>query len=288
MDEKIEPTDSQIDKQAMNDKKLRAKQIIGQLYNQLTKGWGKEFCTNKDCASNKIVWKDRKLSEKEALKLAIQLTKSINSTTNWSFKFCTPGIKPKTIQVEEFDAIETYTEEQLSSRYNEVFSWPFSLSFSFLMDRENYLEVENHNIDFEAVEKYYSIIERTFKEERSVDLFVEAANKFYKNLKEDDRNIEEPWIFRSLFIILQNPWLFNPLCQDIIDIFSLLLIELYTKFKVHRSRVEEWVSQFSSNRILDHIQKIQSAMMIQILNRTFLTERKNVSNILSKIYLFLL
>lgn len=278
MDGETNQDDSWVKSQAVDSRKQRAKQIIGQLYTQLTKGWGKEFCTNKDWASNKVAWKDRKLSEKEALKLAIQLTRTINISSNEKFKFCTLGIKPKTIQMEEFDAMNSYSEEQLSSRYNEVFSWPFSLSFSFLMDRENYLEVENHNIDFEAVEKYFSIIEKTFGEERAVKLYSEAADQLYKNMKQDEKDTEEPWIFRGLFIMLQNPWLFNPLWQDIIDIFSLLFVDIYSKFKSHRTRVENWISQFSSNRILDHIQKIQSVMMIQIINRSFLTERKNVSS----------
>lgn len=272
-----EGKDSCWDNTQIDSKKQRAKQIIGQLYTQLTKGCGKEFWTNKDWASNKLAWKDRKLSEKEALKLAIQLTRTISVSSTEKFRFCTPRIKPKTIQMEEFDAMKDYTEEQLSSRYNEVFSDPFSLSFSFLKDRENYLEVDNHNIDFETVEKYYSTFEKSFGEEKAVEFYTHAADQLYKNMKQDEKDIEEPWIFRGLLIMLQNPCLFNPLCQDIIDIFSLLFVDMYSKFKSHRSLVEAWVSQFTSNRILDHIQKIQSVMMIQIINRSFLTERKNVS-----------
>jgi hypothetical protein len=41
------PVQSEEDK--LNDeKKKRAKQIVTQVYNQLTKGCGREFCTNKD------------------------------------------------------------------------------------------------------------------------------------------------------------------------------------------------------------------------------------------------
>jgi len=36
------------EKKIENSKKERAKKIIGQVYSQLTKGCGREFCTNKD------------------------------------------------------------------------------------------------------------------------------------------------------------------------------------------------------------------------------------------------
>lgn len=160
-------------KRKQEELKQRAKKIIGQVYTQLTKGCGKEFCTNKDCASNKVVWKDKTMSEKDALKIAIQFTKTLNTNPN-NLKLCSPDIAPKTIQLEELIEFDKLTDEQKLERYIEVFSCPFSLSFSFLKDRDYYLTTDNHNIDFEAVEKYYSQLENIFGEERIVDEYLKT------------------------------------------------------------------------------------------------------------------
>lgn len=110
-----------VEKSKQDELKLKAKQIISQIYNQLTKGCGKEFCTNKDCASNKVVWRDRKLSETEALKMAIQFTKTLNSKQA-GLKLCSVESRPKTVQVDELENLGTLNEEELSARFLEVFS----------------------------------------------------------------------------------------------------------------------------------------------------------------------
>jgi len=79
------------------------------------------------------------------------------------------------------------------------------LSFSFLKDRDNYLEIEHHNIDFEAVEKFYNVLENIFGEEKVVAMYLDASKTFFRNMKDDEKEIEEPWIFRSMFIMMHNP-----------------------------------------------------------------------------------
>lgn len=111
----------QVDKSKQDELKLKAKKIISQIYNQLTKGCGKEFCTNKDCASNKVVWRDRKLSDKEALKMAIQFTKTLNSKQA-GLKLCSVESRPKTVQFDELEIMGTLNDEELSDRFLEVFS----------------------------------------------------------------------------------------------------------------------------------------------------------------------
>jgi RAB protein geranylgeranyltransferase component A len=67
--------------------------------------------------------------------------------------------------------------------------------------------------------------------------------------------------------------MFNPLCHDLIEnVVISLLVESFNDFKEQRQTIREWVSEFESNRILDHVQKIQSVMAIQIFNMSFNTE----------------
>lgn len=266
---------NQEEQKRLNEKKERAKKIIGQVYNQLTKGCGKEFCTNKDCASNKVAWKDKKLSEKDALKLAIQFTKTFNTNPN-TLKLCSAEIRPKTIQFEELSQLETASCDELESRFLEVFSCPFTLSFSFLKDREYYLQTEQHNIDFEAVERYYRVLESKCGEDVMVQFYLKACEEFYQKFVNETVSIEEPWIFRSFFIVMQNPSLFNPLCHGLVDAITMSsFVQAFNDYKAQRETVKLWISQFSTNRLLDHVQKIQTAMTIQIFNRSFTSENIN-------------
>jgi hypothetical protein len=266
---------SEEEQRKINEKKERAKKIIGQVYNQLTKGCGKEFCTNKDCASNKVAWKDKKLSEKDALKLAIQFTKTLNTNPN-TLKLCSSEIRPKTIQFEELSQLESASCDELESRFLEVFSCPFTLSFSFLKDREYYLQTEHHNIDFEAVERYYRVLETKCGEDVMVQFYLKACEEFYQKFVNETVAIEEPWIFRSFFIVMQNPSLFNPLCHGLVDAITMSsFVQAFNDYKSQRETVKLWISQFSTNRLLDHVQKIQTAMTIQIFNRSFTSENIN-------------
>lgn len=132
-----------------------------------------------------------------------------------------------------------------------------------------------------------------------VELYREANLNFYKKFDHQNNEIEEPWIFRSFFIILQNPTLFNPLCHEIVDsITSMLNKQLHKQdinlkflmkdhplvnfnhndtYGIQMEIITIWVSQFESNRILDHVQKLQSVVTINIFNRSFVFEQINNS-----------
>jgi len=262
-------------KQTQN-KKDRVKQIVQQIYIQLTKGCGREFCTNADCASNKVAWKDKKMSQNEAFKIGIQFVKTLNTNPN-TLKLCSSHIRPSTIQEKEVKVLEDTDPEEILRRYKEVFSCPFSLSFSFLKDEESYLETDIHNIDFDAVQDYYKKLETAFGEEKMVEVYLEAGKEFYNKYKDSLAEVEEPWIFRAIFIIMQNPLLFNPMCHILIDTIAIsTLVGCFSNFKNRRETILGWISNFESNRILDHVQKIQSSMTIQIFNQSFTSE--NIHN----------
>lgn len=149
------------------------------------------------------------MSEQEALKIAIQFVRTIGAKTN-KLKLCSSNICPKTIQREELSTMDQLDNDQLYQRYLEVFSSPFSLSFSFLKNREFYLETEEHNIDFEAVEELYNIIQNRLGEEKSIALYKQASGEFYKSFNKENKEVEDPWIIRSFFIIIQNPFMKEP------------------------------------------------------------------------------
>jgi len=149
------------------------------------------------------------LSEKEALAIAINFAKTLGANTN-DLKVCTHSITPKTIQFEELEILCEMNNDQIIDRFKEVFSSPFSLSFSFLHDRDYYLEIENHNIDLEFLDKFYQMLDKKIGEEKLSDILNDVSRNFFKAVKFDNNQIEDPWIFRSLLIMMQNHILFNP------------------------------------------------------------------------------
>lgn len=105
-----------------------------------------------------------------------------------------------------------------------------------------------------------------FGEERMVEKYLKATENFYKKFEEASDEMDLPWMFRSFFIMLQNPCLFNPLCHEIIDVILSLLVTSYNNFDIYQKTIQVWISEFESNRLLDHVQKIQCLLAIQIFN----------------------
>ena len=107
------------------------------MINQLTKGCGKEYCTNDNCASNKYIWKDskhpsppEKLTKQEAFKIAVQMAKTISHDCESAL--CSELKVPKTLQGSDLEDFVSLSEDEKAERFMDVFSSPFSLCFSFL------------------------------------------------------------------------------------------------------------------------------------------------------------
>mmetsp|Transcript_16157 Transcript_16157/g.15876 ORF Transcript_16157/g.15876 Transcript_16157/m.15876 type:complete len:761 (+) Transcript_16157:22-2304(+) len=299
----VEKSDVNEEKKLIEDKKQRAKKIVTQVFCQLTKGCGREFCTNKDCASNKMKFKDRNLTEKEALKIAIQFVKTMGSDSN-KIKLCPSATIPKTIQIEELAQLSEATKEDFEKRFLEVFSSPFTLSFSFLKDREIYLKTDTHNIDFDKLSEFYKIFDAKFDEEERLKLFTTAGENFVDSFKKESKDIEEPWILRSFLINFENPDLMSPSFESIIDRIAYMLesqlnkknidshlkevlqgsdqefimeelkedMTVHETYKIQSDILVYWLSKLDKERFLDHIRKFQNILSINIFNESFNSE----------------